>query len=719
VRLKTTTRLQWLIVAVAVALLSARFAASPPPAYPPAPRGDVVDDYHGTAIADPYRWLESADSPATVNWVNAESRLTHETLDRIPGRDAIRRRLSDLSRYTRTDVPWREAGRIFFLENGGDDPQSVLYEQDEPGAAPRRVLDPRDISPDGSIAVGDFVPSPDGRWLAYSQSGGGGDETETRVRELASGREQNDVVRGTIGGVSWTFDGAGFFYAARPERAAEAETTDARMAKRLCYHVLGEGQESDRLIQEWSDTRWLYVMSSDDGRWAIAVTEQGPASRMHILDLGDPAAPDVSGPLLRLLPGVETRCTPMGTVGSTLYVFNDLDAPRGRVIALDLTEGAAARPREVIAQGPNVIQWATVAGDRLALHYLVDVKSRLFLYSLDGTGAREVPLPGVGEIGWPMNGRTSSPELWYSFESFLAPATVYRLDLATGKSAAFRAPRVTFDAGRYETRQVFFASKDGTRVPMFITARRDLRRDGSHPVLLMSYGANGLVTGPAYRFDIPLWLERGGIYAVANPRGGGEYGEEWHRAGNLENKQNSLDDFIAAAEYLVAERYTVPAKIAIYGHSSGGLLIGAVMTQRPDLFGVALPDAGHYDMLRYHKFTVGSGWIPEYGSPDDSTAFRWLLAYSPLHHVQPGVCYPATLLLAADHDDTVVPSHAYKFAAALQAAQGCDRPILLHISHNASHLYASRESAIDEMTDVWAFTIERTKTTGRRYGAGR
>lgn len=674
--------------------------------YPATRRDSVVDEYFGTRIADPYRWLEQLDSPATIAWVSAQQQLTADYLARTPARASIRGRLAALWNYSRTDVPWREAGKIFFAENSGTQPQSVLYVQDSLHAAARVALDPQDISPDGSVAVGDYAVSPDGRWLTYSLSPGGSGG-ETHVRDLTTGREQGDVVRDTRGTACWTFDGGGFFYwRPRPPRPGEDQTA-ARLEKQYRYHRLGTPQERDRLIREWKDARYLYCLLSDDGRRALLVEERGAGSWMNMMDLGDPRAPDLSAPLVPLLERSEAKHTPMGTVGDTLYVFTDLSAHRGRVIALDLSAGGQAQPRTVIPEAADVIQWATVAGDRLAVHYLVDVKSRLRLFLLDGRPAGEVPLPGIGAVGWPVNGRNAAPELWYAFESFLSPATVYSYDLRTNTVTRFRPPHIPFDPSPYETRQVFFTSKDGTRVPMFITGRRAVRMDGRNPVLLSSYGANGIVEGPSYRPDIPLWLELGGLYAVANLRGGGEHGEAWHRAGTLEHKQNGFDDFIAAAEYLVERRYTAPAKLAIYGHSSGGLLIGAVMTQRPDLFAVALPSAGHHDMLRYHRFTIGSGWIPEYGSPDDSTAFRYLLAYSPLQHVRPGVCYPATLLLTADHDDVVVPSHSYKFAAALQAVQRCDRPILLHVTADASHMYASQAAAIAERTDLWAFTVRQ------------
>jgi prolyl oligopeptidase len=432
------------------------------------------------------------------------------------------------------------------------------------------------------------------------------------------------------------------------------------------------------------------------------------------MDLGNPSAPDLTAPLVPLLGDREAGYTPMGTVGDTLYAVTDLDAPRRRVIALDLKEGARAKARVVIAESADVIQGATVAGRRLAVHYLTDVKSKLLLLDLSGRPAAEIPLPGIGAVGWALNGRNSAPEVWYSFTSFLSPTTVYHYDIRSGTSTPFRQPQVSFDLSPYTTSQVFYRSKDGTRVPMFITAKKTLQLNGRNPVLLTAYGGFGTVTGPSYQPDIPLWLELGGVYAVANLRGGGEYGEAWHHAGNRERKQTSFDDFIAAAEYLVARKYTTPARLAIYGHSNGGLLIGAAMTQRPDLFAVALANAGHHDMLRFHKFTVGAGWIPEYGSPDNPADFRYLHAYSPLHNVRRGTCYPATLLLTADHDDRVVPSHSYKFAAALQEAQGCDRPLLLRVAGDASHSYSSEAAAIDELSDRWAFTAARLGVRPRR-----
>jgi prolyl oligopeptidase len=702
------TRGVLLVLALGLALPQA--APTPPPAYPPARRDDLAEVLHGTRVPDPYRWLESADSPETLAWRKAEERLTADALERLPDREAIRRRLTALWSTRRTEVPWREAGRFYYVESAGLEGQPVLYSQASWSETPTPVLDPNQISPDGSIEVRDFAVSPDGRWLSYTEAPGGADVGRTRVRELATGRLLPDAVEGALS-VCWTADGGGFFYAHRPPPKAGDDPGAARMEKSLFHHVLGHPQERDRLIREWKDGyRWLYVMLSDDGRRAIVVASRGASDFLYAMDLKNARTPDFHAPLVPLLAGREAGQTPMGTAGDVLYVATDLDAPRRRIVAVDLAEGTEARPRTVVPESAEVIEGATVAGDRLAVHSLADVRSRLRLFTLDGESAGEIPLPGIGSVGWALNGRHSSPELWYSFRSFLAPETVYRYDLAGGKSAAFRAPKVPFDASRYETTQVFFASKDGTRVPMFLTAKKGLKADGRSPAFLTAYGGYGSSVTPGYQPGIPLWLEMGGIYAVANIRGGGEYGEQWHRAGSRDRKQNSFDDFIAAARELSLRRWASSRRLAIYGHSNGGLLVGAMVTQRPDLFAAAVGNAGHYDMLRFHRFTVGAGWIPEYGSPEQPEQFRTLAAYSPLHHVRDGTCYPATLLLTGDHDDRVVPSHAYKFAAALQRAQACDRPILLRVASAASHQYASGPGAIAEQTDMFAFVASRLGT---------
>lgn len=675
--------------------------------YPAAARDNVVDDYHGTRVADPYRWLEQLDSARTVDWLKAENRVTAGYLEGIPNRAAIHRKLTTLWDYARMDVPWREGGRIFYLRNTGLQPQSVLYMQMNLDSSPQVVLDPNRISPDGSIAVRDYAVSPDGRFLAYNTSRGGADVTDTHISQISTGRDLDEIVSEVINNVCWTKDGRGFFYVRRGPRQPQGSTSGSSTVKQVAYHVLGKPQTEDRLVVEWKEARWVYCMLSEDGRYALFVAEEGTESEVYAMRLGDPQRPDITSAAFALLANRKGFQTPIDIVGNTLFLRSNFQAPKESVVALDLREGANARPRTVIPEAADVIEAATIAGDRIVLHYLVDVKSHLRLFDFNGGAAGEVALPGIGAVGWPLNGRPSSHELFYSFVSFLTPALVYRYDLRTKRSFPFRPPHVPFDASAYETKQIFYTSKDGTRVPMFVTAKKNLKLDGTHPTLLTAYGGYGSNLPPDYVPDIPMWLEIGGIYAIANIRGGGEYGESWHRSGMLEHKQNSFDDFIAAAEFLISRRYTAAEKLAIYGHSNGGLLIGAVITQRPDLFRVAIPNAGHYDMLRYHLFTAGAGWVSEYGSPEKPEDFRYLRAYSPLHNVRTGTCYPATMLLAADHDDRVVPSHSYKFAATLQAAQECSQPILLRVTINSSHMYESRQAQIDERTDMWAFVASR------------
>jgi prolyl oligopeptidase len=680
----------------------------------------VVDDYHGTAIADPYRTLEDASDPRTRAWLAAQAELTKRELSSLPRRAAIRRRLEALSSTAWTGVPWREGGRLFFETSDGETQQPVLYVQDGAASEPRVAVDPNLISPDGSIAVRDFAVSPDGRRVAFLEARGGEDLAAVRIRDLASGRDVGESIPGVLNSVCWAPDAGGFFYIVPGPRPPGAAADAPRLGKRVLYHPLGRPAGEDRLIQAFgAEARWVYCMTSPDGRYALFVAEEGSESELVALALGDPRRPDIAAVPFALLAGRHAFHTPIDFSGDTLFLRTDLDAPRGRVVALDLRERSRARPRPILGESADVIDNAVLAGERIVLHVLRDVQSHLLVYTLAGEPRGEIALPGIGAVGWPLFARTSSPELYYSFASFLSPATVYRCDVTSGPCVPFRPPRLAFDSAPFETRQVFFASKDGARVPMFVTARKGLRLDGSHPAFLTAYGGYGASLLPGFEPDVALWLEMGGVYAVANLRGGGEYGEAWHRAGMLERKQTSFEDFFAAAEHLIASGYTAPRRLAIYGHSNGGLLIGAAITQRPDLFAVAVANAGHYDMLRYHRFTAGAGWISEYGSPDDPNAFAALRAYSPLHNIRAGACYPATLLLAADHDDRVVPSHAYKFAAALQAAQGCDRPVLLRVAADASHSYASRAAELDELADRWAFIAARLGLGSGAAKAGR
>jgi prolyl oligopeptidase len=664
----------------------------------------VVDDYHGTRVADPYRWLEETKSAQSVAWLDAERAVTAKYFAGLPARERLRTRFGALADARQTGVPWREGGRLLFLENSGNQPQSVLYEIERNSSEPKVLFDPNRISPDGSTAIGDFVMAPDGKMLAYSVSVGGADVASIRVRNLESGADLEDDIVGL--NACWTRDSRGFFYA-QSFKLDAADAGSARAGVRAYYHVLGQAQTADRMVNEWDErARWVYFMTSEDGRYALAVAEEGTVSEVFSIDLGDPAHPDPGAMSARVLRGLNGFHTGVEWVKDTLYLRTLAAAPRGRIVSVDLRDPDAT-PRAVVPESADVITDAVITGDRLVVNYLSDVHSRVRLFTLDGKPAGEVPLPALGTVGWPLGGRPSTPELFFSFDSFLVPASIYSCDVRTQKVSVFRSAPAPFDATRFETKQVFYPSKDGTRVPMFITAPKGIAMDGTHPVFLTAYGGYGATMEAHYSPDIPLWLEAGGIYVLANIRGGGEYGAAWHEAGMLEKKQNSFDDFIAAAEFLIQERYTSRGKIAIFGHSNGGLLIGAVLVQRPDLFGAVVANAGHYDMLRYHKFTAGAGWVTEYGSSDNEADFKYLYAYSPLQNVKPGTCYPPTLLLAADHDDRVVPAHAYKFAAALQAAQSCDAPILLRVAQNASHGYASRQEMIAEHADMWAFVARQ------------
>ena len=675
---------------------------------PPATRAtDQADDYHGRRVADPYRWLEDTDSPETAAWVEAQNAVTFAYLTGIPEREPIRRRLTELWNFERFSTPFRRAGRYFYFRNDGLQSQSVLYTQPSLDAPPTVLLDPNTMSADGTVALSMTAVSHDGRHLAYGTSTSGSDWQEFRVRAVADGRDLDDHLRWIkFSGASWTRDGKGFFYSRYPEPTGAALTQSNRN-QALYYHRLGTPQSADVLAFAQPDhpERGVGAQVTDDGRYAILGIWQGSATKngVYVMDLADSARPRVDAPVVRLLDRFDAQYSFLGNDGPVLYLQTDLDAPRGRIVAIDLRRPDRGAWREIVPEGQDVLSGAEIIANTLVLQYLRDARSVLRLVRLDGTPVREVDLPAVGTVG-SLSGERDDREMFYSFTSYLFPTTIYRYDFATGTSTVFRAPKVAFDTSPYVTEQVFFRSRDGTRVPMFITRRRDLVRDGSSPAYLTAYGGFNISTPPAFSVSNLVWLEMGGILAMPNLRGGGEYGEEWHQAGMLDRKQNVFDDFIAAAEYLVAEGYTSPAKLAIAGGSNGGLLVGAAMTQRPELFAAALPAVGVMDMLRYHKFTIGWAWVSEYGSADSAAQFEYLIRYSPLHNLAPGTDYPATMVTTADHDDRVVPGHSFKFAAALQAASAGRRPALIRIESKAGH-GAGKPTAkiIEEQADRWAF----------------
>ena len=677
--------------------------------YPATRAGDVVDDYFGRKVADPYRWLEDLDSADTAAWVTAQNKVTFGYLDSLPQREAIRKRLTELWDYQRTGVPALEAEQLWFQQNSGLQRQAPLYRQAAPGASPSLVIDPNTLSPDGSVQMAQWSPSPDGRHLAYSLAAGGSDVQDARVRDLATGKDLASVVRNIkFSGLEWTKDGKGFFYSRFRGTEASAGFADAMEFHQVWYHAI-DGRTPDRLVFERPrDPRdGVRAQLSDDGRWLFLSSQSGTTNnRLWIADLGSAHQPNLAAAPLPLAEEEDAIHDPLGVVGGELLLYTNWQAPKGRIVAAKVGESDRSKWRTIVPEGKDAIDGGgtVLVGDRIAIVYLQDVQSRVRLFALDGTPRGEIALPEPGAVTG-LQGRTDGRELYFSFMSFLRPATVYRYDLGSGALEAFYPPKSAFDATKYETRALFYTSKDGTRVPMFVTLRKGAKLDGSHPTLLYGYGGFNVSVVPAFSASVAGWLEMGGAYAVANLRGGGEYGVEWHRAGTRERKQNVFDDFIAAAEHLVREKYTTPSRLAIRGGSNGGLLVAAAMIQRPDLFAVALPAVGVLDMLRYHKFSAGPFWADDYGSADDPTAVDYLLAYSPLHNLKPGTCYPATLITTADRDDRVVPSHSFKFAAALQHAQGCNRPTLIRIEVAGSHGYRPTDRVIAEAADVWAFAL--------------
>ena len=687
--------------------------------YPVARRSDHIDVYFGDTVADPYRWLEDVDSPETHAWVQSENRLSRAYFDAIPARAGIAQRLDSVWDYAKYGAPFRAGARTFWTENSGLQNQSVLWVQDGRRAQPRVLLDPNALSADGTVALGAIAVSDDGRYLAYGTSASGSDWQEFHVRDVATARDLADTLEWIkFSGMAWTKDDAGFFYDRYQKPDSATAMTGRNLGQKLYYHRLGTPQAQDQLVFEIPEhPDWfLSPTVSDDGRYLVISIAQGTdeRNRLYFADLGDPAKPNVSAPIVKLFDDNDATYAFVGNIGQTFLVRTDRNAPRGRVIQVNTNTPRDTAWKTVVAEGPDALQNVTMVGKNLVADYLHDAYSVVRLYTLYGTDAGTVPLPGIGSVAG-ITGRPRDTDFYFTFTSFLYPTSVFRYDLRTRQSVLVRAPRVSFDPSRYETKQVFYTSRDGTRIPMFLTMKKGLPMDGSNPALLYAYGGFNISVTPSFSPRNLVWLEMGGIYAVPNIRGGGEYGKAWHEAGMFEKKQNVFDDFIAAAEYLIAQGYTSTPKLAISGASNGGLLIGAVETQRPDLFGAALPAVGVMDMLRFQKFTVGWAWASEYGSSDDSTQFAYLIRYSPLQNIRPGTCYPPTLVTTADHDDRVVPGHSFKFAATMQADQACANPVLISIESKAGHGGGKPTSKqIAEAADAFAFLV---KSLGMQPGA--
>jgi prolyl oligopeptidase len=677
---------------------------------PPTVAAAVADEYHGVRVADPYRWLEDPDSAETAAWVASQNEVTFAYLQSLPEREPIRQRLTELLDYERFSVPIPRGDRLFYFRNAGLQNQAPLYVQDSLDGPARLLLDPNLLSRDGTVALMVTVPSPDGALLLYGISASGSDWMEFRIRDVASGRDLPDHLRWIkFSDGEWTRDGKGFFYGRFPEPAPGESPVGANRNMKLYYHRLGTAQEADALVYERPDQpEWGFGATvTDDGRWLVVTATHGTdtRNRVYLSDLGDPVAPTVTAPVQPLLDEFDAAYHVLGNDGSVFYFLTTRDAPRWRIIAVDAAATRPREPREIVPTSTAVLQGASLFGRTIVASYLKDAHSQLLRFGLDGDPLGEIALPGLGTVAGP-SGERDDDRMFYAFTSYLYPTTILHYDVHTGEGGVFKAPQVGFDSGRYETRQVFCTSKDGTRIPLFVTHRRGLTLDGRNPTLLYGYGGFGISLTPAFSATLIPWLERGGVHVVANLRGGGEYGEEWHEAGMFEKKQNVFDDCIGAAEYLIREGYTEPARLAIEGGSNGGLLVGAMMTQRPDLFGVALPAVAVLDMLRFHRFTIGWAWVAEYGSADDAVQFPALRAYSPLHNLKPGTDYPATLITTADHDDRVVPAHSFKFAAALQLATTWNRPAYIRIETKAGHGAGKPISKIiEEQADIYAFAL--------------
>ena len=683
--------------------------------YPPARKSDVVDDYYGTKVADPYRWLEDVDSPETRAWVEAENRVTFAYLEQIPERERIRRRLTALWDYPKYGAPFKKGGRYFFFKNAGLQNQSVLYTQASLTAVPEVLLDPNTLSADGTVALSILAFSEDGRTLVYGTSGSGSDWQEFRVRDVLTKRDKSDHLNWIkFSSAAWTHDGAGFFYSRYPEPAQGADAMlDVNRNQKVYYHKLGTAQSADRLIYERPDhPDWGFgVEVSADGRYAVYQVWLGTdrRNRIYYQDLGDPKKPRLDAPVVRLLDEFDASYGFVGNNGPVFFIQTDNAAPRSRIVAVDTRKPESSAWHELVPQASDPIEGSQIVHNTFVIRYLHDAASLLRLFALDGKPAGEVQLPTLGSIAQ-VTGEPRDDEMFYAFTSFLYPTTIFRHDFKTGASTVFKAPEIAFDAAGYETVQVFYRSKDGTRAPMFLTYKKGMKRDGANPTYLYGYGGFNVNMTPGFSIGVLAWLELGGVYAQAVLRGGAEYGEEWHQAGMLDRKQNVFDDFIAAAEYLIAEGYTAPPKLAIGGGSNGGLLVGAVLNQRPELFGAAIPAVGVMDMLRFHKFTIGWAWVTEYGSADSVAQFPALYRYSPIHNMKPGTKYPPTLITTADHDDRVVPGHSFKYAATLQTAQAGPAPVLIRIETKAGH-GAGKPTAkiIEEQTDRWAFLVHNLR----------
>jgi len=676
--------------------------------YPPTKTVDQVDDYHGTKVADPYRWLEDdvRESDDVKAWVEAQNKLTFAFLEQIPERKSLQARLTKLWNYEKFSAPSRQGPRYVFSKNDGLQNQFVLYTQATLDAEPQLLIDPNTWSADGTVALAGTAFSEDGQYLAYGVQDAGSDWHTFRVMEVESRKPLPDELQWIkFNSPDWLKDGSGFFYARYPEPEAGAAFQKLNLNQKVYLHKLGTPQAEDRLIYERPDEpTWGFQASvSDDGKYVVLTAWKGTDDKYRVFY--KPVA-NLAADAVHLVGEFDAEYSFIGNDGNLFYFRTDKDAPKRRVIAIDITCPQPEHWQELIPETGNVMNDIHLVGNQFFASYLKDAVTQVKVFDLTGKFLREVQFDGIGSASG-FGGKRTDTETFYTFSSFATPPSIYRYDLATGESKLLRRAAVDMNPADYVVEQVFYTSKDGTKVPMFITSKKDLQKNGRNPTLLYGYGGFNIPLTPSFSVSRLMWLELGGVFAVANLRGGGEYGETWHQGGTRLNKQNVFNDFIAAAEYLIDQKYTSTDKLAIQGGSNGGLLVGACMTQRPDLFAAALPAVGVMDMLRFHQFTAGRFWVDDYGSADDPDQFRALLAYSPYHNLKPGTNYPATLVTTADTDDRVVPGHSFKFAARLQACQEGPSPTLIRIETRAGHGSGKPTAKIiEETSDQLAFLVK-------------
>ena len=683
-----------------------------PLSYPAASRDKVTADYHGVKVPDPYRWMEDIDSPATRAWVEAEGKLSRDYLDAIPGRAAIEERLRKIWNFERWSAPEHHGRYWFYTHNDGLQNQSVIFATADPGSAGKVLLDPNTLSKDGTVALRETAISDDGRLFAYALSDAGSDWQIWHVRNVDTGADLADEIHWSkAGGGSWRKDGSGFYYTSYDAPKSGDVLKAANQYEKLFFHKLGTPQSEDPLVYTRSDDPDWFVGGTvtDDGHYLVIQANHGDEVQNTLL-VQDLSATGAAAAIRPIIPKPTAVFTFIGNIGSTLYVQTDDGAPRYKIVAIELSKPEPSHWRTVVPEGADTLDSVSLVGGQLVAQYLHDAHSAVRRYTPQGKLVGEVQLAGLGHASG-FQGRIEDHETYYSYSSFTAPPSVYRLDLGSGASSLWKAPKLDgFDPDGYQTRQVFYSSKDGTRVPLYIVARKGTKLDGSNPTILYGYGGFNISMEPGFSAGVAGWLEAGGIYAMANLRGGGEYGRAWHEGGMKTHKQNVFDDFIGAAEYLIAQHWTDSRHLAIWGRSNGGLLVGATEEQRPDLFAAAVPQVGVMDMLRFREFTVGKGWESDYGSVDNADEFKALLAYSPLQNVKPGVHYPATLVTTGDHDDRVYPAHSFKFTAAMQRADPDGKPILLRIETRAGHGSGKPTAKqIEEMADIQAFVLNAMK----------